>query len=49
MRRRLQKFHGVSARYFDYYLKELEFHYNHLEEDLYTFILTSILLVDVNR
>jgi len=31
---RLQKFHGVSAMYFEYYLKELEFRYNHCEEDL---------------
>jgi len=46
---RLMKFHGVSVRYFEYYLKELEFRYNHRSEDLYTLILTSILLVDSNR
>jgi len=43
---RLMKFHGISSKYFVYYLKELEFRYNHRNEDLYTLILTSFSLVD---
>lgn len=37
-REQLQKFHEVSGKYFEYYLKELEFRYNHCDEDLYTLI-----------
>ena len=32
---RLQKFHGLSPQTFPYYLKELEFRYNHRNEDLF--------------
>ncbi len=32
---RLQKFHGVDAQKFPLYLKELEFRYNHRNDDLY--------------
>ena len=46
---RLMKYHGVSARYFEYYIKGLEFRYNHRNDDLYTLILTSTLSVDSNR
>ncbi len=44
----LIKFHGISSKYFVYYLKELEFRYNHRNEDLYTLILTSIPFADYN-
>ena len=32
---RLQKFHGLSPQTFPYYLKDLEFRYNHRNEDLF--------------
>jgi transposase len=35
---RIMKYHGVSPRRFPYYLKELEFRYNHRKEDLFPLI-----------
>jgi len=35
---RIMKYHGVSPQRFPYYLKELEFRYNHREEDLFPLI-----------
>jgi transposase len=32
---RLQKFHGVNPKKFPLYLKELEFRYNHRNDDIY--------------
>lgn len=36
---RLMQFHGLSPRWFPYYLKELEYRYNHRDEDLYKLFL----------
>jgi len=33
---RLQKYHGVSARYFEYHTKELEIRNNYRDDVLYT-------------
>ena len=35
---RIMKYHGVSPQRFPYYLKELEFRYNHRKEDLFPLI-----------
>jgi transposase len=35
---RLIKFHGVSKKYFPLYLKEMEFRYNHRNEDIFEFL-----------
>ena len=35
---RIMKYHGVSPQRFRYYLKELEFRYNHRKEDLFPLI-----------
>ena len=32
---RLIKFHGVSKNYFPFYLKEMEFRYNHRRDNLF--------------
>jgi transposase len=36
---RIMKYHGVSPQRFPYYLKELEFRYNHRKEDLFSLIM----------
>lgn len=41
-RERLARFHGVTARKFPLYLKELEFRYNHRDEDILPILLTNI-------
>jgi len=41
-RERLARFHGVTARKFPLYLKELEFRYNHRNEDILPILLTNI-------
>ena len=41
-RDRLVRFHGVTARKFPLYLKELEFRYNHRDEDILPILLTNI-------
>jgi transposase-like protein len=35
---RIMKYHGVSPERFPFYLKELEFRYNHRKEDLFSLI-----------
>jgi transposase len=39
---RIMKYHGVSPQRFPYYLKELEFRYNHRKEDLFPLITKSL-------
>lgn len=39
---RIMKYHGVSPQRFPYYLKELEFRYNHRKEDLFLLITKSL-------
>jgi len=41
-RERLVRFHGVTARKFPLYLKELEFRYNHREQDIIPILLEII-------
>ncbi len=41
-RERLIRFHGVTARKFPLYLKELEFRYNHRQEDILPILLQDI-------
>jgi transposase len=41
-KQRLMKYHGISPRRFPLYLKELEFRYNHRNEDIYP-ILVNVL------
>jgi transposase len=41
-RERLVRFHGVTARKFPLYLKELEFRYNHSDEDILPILLANI-------
>jgi len=41
-RERLIRFHGVTARKFPLYLKELEFRYNHRAEDILPILLANI-------
>ena len=42
-KQRLQKFHGLSPQTFPYYLKELEFRYNHRKEDLFEKLLDLLI------
>ena len=44
---RLQKYHGIGKENFGYYLKELEFRYNHRDDDLFD-LLVEFLKVDSN-
>ena len=37
-KQRLIKHHGISPRWFPFYLKELEFRYNHRHEDIFSLI-----------
>jgi transposase len=39
---RIMKYHGVSPERFPFYLKELEFRYNHRKEDLFLLITKSL-------
>lgn len=41
-RERLTRFHGVTARKFPLYIKELEFRYNHRETDILPILLANI-------
>lgn len=41
-RERLIRFHGVTARKFPLYLKELEFRYNHRSEDIHRILLENL-------
>ena len=41
-RERLTRFHGVTARKFPLYLKELEFRYNHRDQDILPILLANI-------
>lgn len=47
-RERLVRFHGVTARKFPLYLKELEFRYNHRNEDILPIILEKVCSVVPN-
>lgn len=49
-RERLVRFHGVTARKFPLYLKELEFRYNHRDQDILPILLANIssLVPDLN-
>ncbi len=49
-RERLTRFHGVTARKFPLYLKELEFRYNHRDQDILPILLANIcaLVPDLN-
>jgi transposase len=49
-RGRLVRFHGITARKFPLYLKELEFRYNHLGQDILPILLENIcsLVPDLN-
>ena len=49
-RERLIRFHGVTARKFPLYLKELEFRYNHRDQDILPILLANIasLVPDLN-
>lgn len=39
---RLMKYHGVSVERFPYYLKELEFRYNHRKQNLFDLLLDAL-------
>ena len=43
------KYHGVSPQRFPYYLKELEFRYNHRKENLFLLITKSLCNLVPNR
>ncbi|MFP5258753.1 MAG: transposase [Acidobacteriota bacterium] len=49
-RERLVRFHGVTGRKFPLYLKELEFRYNHRDQDILSILLANIssLVPDLN-
>ncbi|MHC1789032.1 transposase [Solidesulfovibrio sp.] len=49
-RERLVRFHGVTARKFPLYLKELEFRYNHQDQDIMPILLANLssLVPDLN-
>ena len=46
---RLMKHHGVSRESFPLYLKELEFRYNHREEDIFKMIIQFLTMLVPNR
>jgi transposase len=46
---RLIKHHGVSKELFPFYLKEMEFRYNHRHDNLFNLLLNSICLLVANR
>jgi len=41
-KQRLAKFHGVSKEKFPLYLKEMEFRYNHRNEDLFELLVQNV-------
>jgi transposase len=46
---RLIKHHGVSKEMFPFYLKEMEFRYNHRHDNLFNLLLNSLCLLVANR
>jgi transposase len=47
-KQRLAKFHGVSPRKFPLYLKEMEFRYNHRDDDIFEIIANYMVKLVVN-
>jgi len=48
-KQRLAKFHGVSKEKFPLYLKEMEFRYNHRNEDLFELLAQNVTKLVQNR